>query len=252
MISIKTEKEIEIMEEGGKVLAKIMKELKKSVRPGMKTLDLEKIAQSLIKKARARCSFKGYREGNQPKYPACLCTSINEEIVHVPPSNRILKEGDVLKLDLGIFWKGYHLDKAITISVGKKISPEIKNLISVTKKALDLAIKKLKPGISLREIGEVIQNFVEKKGMNVIRELCGHGIGRELHEDPKVLNFKGGRDEKIQEGMVLCVEPMVSLGDWHLEKTKDGFGYKTKDNSLTAHFEDTVAVTKRGPKILTR
>jgi methionyl aminopeptidase len=253
MISLKTKKEIEIMREGGKILAQIMEKLKKKVKPGVKTKDLGKIAREEIKKVGAKCSFLGYRASKKERpYPACLCTSINEELVHVPPSDRVLKEGDILKLDLGIFWKGYHLDIAITVGVGK-ISFEAQRLIRVTKKALKLAIKKAKPGNTFGDIGNTIQRYIESQGFNVIRDLCGHGIGRKLHEEPKILNYgKRHTGEKIKEGMVFCIEPMVSIGDWHLTKTKDGFGYKTKDNSLCAHFEHTVAITKKGAEILTK
>jgi methionyl aminopeptidase len=254
MIEIKTPQEIEIMAEGGRILAKIMKELGKRVRPGITTMELEKLAESLILKAGGKCSFKGYKskdgESVRP-YSFCLCTSVNEEIVHVPPSNRVLKEGDVLKLDLGIFYKGFHTDMAITVPVGK-VSFEAQRLIRVTKKALKLAIKKVRPGNTFGDIGNTIQRYVESQGFNVVRELCGHGIGRELHEEPQILNYgKRKTGEKIKEGMVFCIEPMVTTGDWHLKRTKDGFGYQTVDGSLTAHFEHTVAVTKNGCKILT-
>jgi methionyl aminopeptidase len=254
MIEIKTPQEIEIMAEGGRILAKIMKELEKRVRPGITTMELEKLAESLILKFGGKCSFKGYKskdgESVRP-YPFCLCTSVNEEIVHVPPSNRVLKEGDVLKLDLGIFYKGFHTDMAITIPVGK-VSFEAQRLIRATKKALKLAIKKTRPGNTFGDIGNTIQRYIESQGFNVVRELCGHGIGRELHEEPKILNYgKRKTGEKIKEGMVFCIEPMVTAGDWHLKRTKDGFGYQTVDGSLTAHFEHTVAVTKNGCKILT-
>lgn len=252
MIRLKTEKEIEIMAEGGKILARIMRRLEREISPGISTLKLEKLAESLILENGAKCAFKGYKsEKYKIPYPACLCTSINEEIVHVPPSDRILKEGDILKLDLGILWKGFNLDMAMTFGVGK-ISPLAKKLIKVTQKALDLGIKKAKIGNSTKDIGETIQKFVESHGFSVIRELCGHGIGRDLHEDPKILNYGEKEGEILKEGMVICIEPMVALGDWRLEKTKDGFGYKTKDNSLTAHFEHTIAITKKGPRILTK
>jgi len=252
MIPLKTEKEIEIMREGGRILAEIMEKLKKSIRPGIKTKDLEKIAIEEIKRFKAKPAFLGYRASKSEKpFPSCLCTSVNEELVHVPPSNRILKEGDLLKLDLGILWKGYYSDMAITVGVGK-ISFLAQRLIRVTKKALKLAIKKAKVGNTFGDIGNTIQRYVESQGFNVIRDLCGHGIGKKLHEEPRVLNYgKRKTGEKIKVGMVFCIEPMVSAGDFKLEKTKDGFGYKTKDNSLCAHFEHTVAVTKNGPQILT-
>jgi methionyl aminopeptidase len=254
MIKIKTSEEIEIMAEGGKILAKIMKELEKNVKPGIKTKELERLAQSLILKSGGKCSFKGYKDSkgySAIPYPACLCTSINEEIVHCPPSERILKEGDIISLDLGIFYKGYHTDMAVTLPVGK-VSPQTQRLIQVTKKALELAIKKVKPGNTFGDISNTIQKYVESQGFNVIRDLCGHGIGKELHEDPQILNYgKKHSGEKIKEGMVFCIEPMVSVGDWHIKRKKDDFGYQTVDDSLSAHFEQTVAAVKNGYRILT-
>jgi len=254
MIEIKTAQEIEIMAEGGRILAKIMKKLEKRVKPGITTMELEKLAEGLILKSGGKCSFKGYKSKNGDNvrsYPFCLCTSINEEIVHVPPSGRILKEGDVLKIDLGIFYKGFHCDMAITLPVGK-VSFEAQRLIRATKKSLKLAIKKVKAGNTFGDVGNTIQRYIESQGFNVVRELCGHGIGRELHEEPQILNYgKRKTGEKIKEGMVFCIEPMVTAGDWHLKRTKDGFGYQTVDGSLTAHFEHTIAVTKNGCKVLT-
>lgn len=235
------------MAEGGKILAKIMKELEKKVRPGITTKELDKVAKELILKSKAKCSFLGYEN-----FPACLCASINEEIVHVTPSERKLKEGDIISLDLGIFWKGYHLDMAITLPVGK-VSFEAQRLIRVTKKALKLAIKKTRPGNTFGDIGNTIQRYVESQGFNVVRDLCGHGIGKELHEEPKVLNYgKRHQGEKLKEGMVFCIEPMVTMGDFKIKKTKDGYGFQTKDGSLSCHFEKTVAVTKEGCEILTK
>lgn len=246
MIPLKTAKEIEIMREGGRVLASILEKISKKVAPGISTLELELLAQKLTKEAKARCAFLGYQN-----YPSCLCTSLNEEIVHVPPSSRILKEGDVLKIDFGIIWKGYYLDMAITVGVGK-ISFEAQRLIRVTKKALKLAIKKVRPGNTVGDIGNTIERYVKSQGFSIIEDLCGHGIGKKLHEEPQILNFgKRGKGELLKEGMVFCIEPMVALGKGKIEKTKDGFGYKTADNSLSAHFEHTVAVTKNGAEVLT-
>lgn len=254
MITIKTAEEIEIMAEGGQILAKIIKELEKEVQPGIATRDLDRLAESLIsssseslaKEDKIKCSFKDYQG-----FPACLCTSINEEIVHSMPSGRILKQGDLIKLDLGIFYKGYHSDMAITVPVGK-VSFEAKRLIWVTKKALKRGIKKIKPGKTFGDIGNTIQRYVESQGFNVVRDLCGHGIGRELHEDPQILNYGKRRSgPEIKEGMVFCLEPMVTAGDWKIKKSKDGYGYQTADSSLSAHFEHTVSITKNGVKVLT-
>ena len=246
MISIKTPEEIEIMAEGGKILAKIMKELEKQVKPGIATKELDRIAETLIFKYGSRCSFKGYQN-----YPSCLCTSVNEEIVHAVPSDKIIKEGDIISLDLGIFYKGFHTDMALTLPVGK-ISPEAQRLIRVTKKALKRGIKKVRPGNTFGDIGNTIQRYVESQKFNVVRDLCGHGIGKEIHEDPKILNY-GNRHSgsEIKEGMVFCIEPMVTAGDWKLKKTKDGFGFETEDGSLSAHFEHTIAVTKESCRVLT-
>jgi len=258
MITIKTPEEIEIMAESGKVLAKIMRELEKKVGPGVTTKELDRVAETLILKSGGKCSFKGYRG-----FPACLCASINEEIVHGVPSNRTIVGGDIISLDLGVLYKGFHADMAITLPVGK-ISSEIERLIKVTKKTLEIGIGKVKPGNYIGDISRAIQKYVEKEGFNVVRELCGHGIGRKIHEDPQILNsvsldkttvdkvkFIEDGKIKIKEGMVLCLEPMVTIGDWRIKESEDGFGFETKDGSLSCHFEHTVAVLKDGAKILT-
>jgi len=246
MITIKTKEEIEIMREGGKILASIIKELEKKVKPGITTAELNRVAETLVLKSGGKCSFKGY-EG----YPACLCTSINEEIVHIVPSQRTLKEGDIISLDLGIFYKGYHIDMAVTLPVGK-IAPETARLIRVTKKALKRGIKKARPGNTFGDIGNTIQRFVESQGFNVVRDLCGHGIGQELHEEPQILNCgKRRTGEEIKTGMCFCLEPMVTVGDYQIKKSKDNYGFETQDGSLSCHFEHTVVVTKNGAKILT-
>lgn len=255
MISIKTEKEIQTMKEGGRILAKIMKELEKEVKPGVSTKYLDKVAQDLVFKYGAKPSFKGYRDtsGEPSKpFPTTLCVSVNEELVHCIPSDRRLKNGDIVSLDSGILYKGFHTDMAITIPVGGKIDPEVARLIKVTKKALKRGIKKVRHGNTFGDISNTIQRYVESQGFNVVRDLCGHGIGKELHEDPQIMNYgKRKSGPEIKEGMVFCIEPMVTIGDWKLEKKKDGFGIETKDGSLSAHFEHTVAVTKKGPEILT-
>lgn len=252
MISIKTPEEITIMAEGGKILAKIMAEIGRKVKAGIKTRELDRLAESLILKSGGKCSFKGH-EG----YPFCLCTSINEEIVHALPSDRILKGEDIISLDLGIIYKGFHTDMAVTLPVTRpsrveKIDPETQRLIRVTKKSLKRGIKKVHPGNTFGDIGNTIQRYVEGQGFNVVRDLCGHGIGRELHEDPQILNYgKRHTGPEIKEGMVFCIEPMVTMGDWRIKKTKDGFGYQTEDGSLSAHFEHMMAVTQNGCQILT-
>ena len=246
MITIKTPEEIKIMTEGGKILAKIMKELEKKVSPGITTKELNRAAQALILKSGGKPSFKGYQG-----FPTALCTSINEEIVHCAPSRRILKEGDIISLDLGMKYKGFHTDMAVTAPVGK-ILPGTQRLIRVTKKALKRGIKKARIGNTFGDIGNTIQRYVESQGFNVIRELCGHGIGKEIHEEPQVLNYgKRRTGPEIKEGMTFCIEPMVIVGDWKIKKSKDGYSFETANGSLSCHFEHTVAVTKNGCQILT-
>lgn len=264
MIFLKTKEEIDIMREGGKILASIVEKLKEQVQPGITTNDLDRAAQALVLKYKAEPAFKGH-EG----FPAALCTSVNNVIVHAVPSAYQLKEGDILSLDLGIKYKGFFTDMAITLPVlaygvdrglppasyrgQPPVDSEILRLIRVTKKALKYGIKKARAGNTFEDIGNTIQRYVESQGFNVVRELCGHGIGRELHEDPKVPNYgKRHKGEKIKEGMVFCLEPMVTVGDWHLKKSPDGFGFETKDGSLSCHFEHTVAITKSGCQVLTQ
>ncbi len=246
MILIKTKEEIKIMAEGGSILAKIMRDLEGKVKPGITTKELDRLSESLILKSGGKCSFKGY-EG----YPNCLCTSINEEVVHAAPSNRTLKEGDIISLDLGMLYKGFHSDMAVTLAVGK-VNSDVLRLIRVTKKAFKRGLKKVRPGNTFGDIGNTIQRYVESQGFSVIRDLCGHGIGREIHEEPQILNYgrrKSGPE--IKQGMVFCIEPMVAMGDWKIKKSFDGYGYQTADGSLSCHFEHMVVATEKGCKILT-
>jgi methionyl aminopeptidase len=246
MIKIKTEQEILIMKESGKILASVLKELEKMAKPGVTTLELDRAAEALILAKKAKPAFKKY-DG----FPYSLCASVNENIVHGFPSSYKLKEGDIIGLDLGVVYKGYYSDMAVTIPIGK-VSFEAKRLLNVAKKSLRLAIKKAKVGNTTGDIGNTVQRFVEDQGFAVIRDLCGHGIGKDLHEDPKIPNYgKRGGGEDLMEGMVICIEPMVSAGDYNLKKSADGYGYASKDNSLTAHFEHTILITQKGPVVLT-
>ena len=234
------------MRESGKILARIMKELEEMVRPGITTKYLDKVAESLILKCGAKPSFKNY-EG----FPATICSCINEEIVHCIPCDRKLKQGDIFSIDMGVLYKGYHSDMAVTVPVGK-ISPEAQRLIRITKKALKRGIKKVRPGNTFGDIGNTIQRYVEGQGYGIVRDLCGHGIGKEVHQEPQVPNYgKRKTGPEIKQGMTFCIEPMVTVGDWRLKKAKDGYGFQTRDNSLCAHFEHTLAVTQNGCKILT-
>ncbi len=246
MIPIKTPEEIKIMAEAGKILAKIIKQLMKMIEPGITTKELNRVAEALILNYNAQPAFKGY-EG----FPSCLCTSINEVIVHGVPSNYKLKPGDIISLDIGLIWQGFYSDMAVTVPVGK-CEPETLRLIRVTKKALKRGIKKARPGNTFGDIGNTIQRYVESQGFNVVRDLCGHGIGKELHEEPQILNFgKRHTGPKIKPGMVFCLEPMVTIGDYKLKKSDDGFGFETADGFLSAHFEHQMAVTETGVDILT-
>lgn len=247
MITIKTEKEIEIMKEGGKILAEVLAEVEKMAKPGIATIELDRATEALILKRGAKPAFKGYE-----KFPYSLCVSVNDVIVHGIPSNYKLKNGDIVGLDLGVLYKGYNTDMAITVAVGE-ISFEAKRLLSVAKKALKMGIVKARHGNTTGDIGNTIQRYVEGQGFGVVRNLCGHGIGREVHEDPQVPNY-GQRHKgvELKEGIVICIEPMVTMGDYHLKKAEDGYGFATKDGLLTAHFEHTIAITENGCEVLTK
>jgi len=250
MITLKTEKEIEIMREGGKILAGIMEQAKKMVVPGIATLEIDKACEDFILQSGCEGAFKNY-EG----FPTVSCCSVNDMVVHGVPNRQALKQGDLLCFDLGIKYKGYYLDSAFAMMVGKPETKdsEVIRLIKTTQKALKLAIAKAKPGNTFGDIGNIIQRFVEYQGFNVVRDLCGHGIGMDLHEDPKICNYgKRNSGPKIELGMVFCIEPMVTMGNWKLKKDNHGFGYRTADGSWACHFEHTIAITKNGAEILTK
>ncbi len=247
MISIKSAGDMAIMREGGKKLGSTMKQLQAMVRPGVSTKELDKAAADFILKSGAKVAFRGYQG-----FPGVICVSVNDEIVHVVPSGRILKEGDIVTLDIGCIWQGFYLDMARTMEVGET-TIEARHLIKTTKKALRLGIKKATIGNTVGDVGETIQRFVESQNYQVVRELCGHGIGKELHEDPKIANFGIRHEgEALKEGMVICIEPMVTQGHWKLRHMDDGHGFATEDGLLSCHFEDTIAITKKGPEVLTK
>ncbi len=246
MISIKSKEEIQIMAEGGKILATVLKEIEKMAQPGITTLELDRAAETLILQYRAKPAFKEY-EG----FPYSLCTSVNDVVVHGFPSDYELKNGDVVGLDLGVLWKGYNTDMAVTVAVGE-ISYEAKRLLMVTKKALKMGIKKARAGVTTGDIGNTIQRYAEAQGYGVVRDLCGHGIGKEIHEDPQVPNYgQRHKGTELKEGMVICIEPMLTVGSFMLKKASDGYGFATRDGSLSAHFEQTIAITKDGAIVLT-
>lgn len=243
---IKTPEEIKIMAEGGKILATVLKEIQKRAVAGVATLELDRAAEALILKHGAKPAFKGYQG-----FPYSLCTSVNEVIVHGFPSSYVLKDGDIVGLDLGVLWKGYNTDMAVTVAIGE-IPFEVKRLMNVTKTALKLGIKKARAGVTTGDIGNTIQRYVEDQGFGIVRDLQGHGIGKEVHEDPGVPNY-GQRHKgmELKEGMVICIEPMLTMGGHTIKKAQDGYGFATRDGSLSAHFEHTVAISKDGARVLT-
>ncbi|MDD5431920.1 MAG: type I methionyl aminopeptidase [Candidatus Omnitrophica bacterium] len=246
MIPLKSEFDLRMMKKSGEILSLVMEELKKFVKIGITTGQIDDLAQELIVKKGAKAAFKGYNG-----YPATVCTSINEEIVHGIPGPRVLLEGDILSLDLGVNLEGYFSDAAITIGIGRVGSKE-KKLIDVTKKALEIGIKEARVRNYLGDISYSIQNYVERNGFSVVRQFVGHGIGVKLHEDPEIPNFgRKGFGPQLKSGMVLAIEPMVNMGSWESEILENGWTAVTKDGSLSAHFEHTVAVTEDGPQILT-
>lgn len=235
------------MREGGRILAKILQELSFCVKVGMTGKELNRLAEKLAYKNNAKPSFLGYKG-----YPASLCVSVNNEIVHSLPKDIKFKEGDIVGLDFGILYKGMYTDMAATYPVGK-ISKKAEKLIFTTKKALELGEAQVKAGNYIGDISFAIQNYAEKRGFGVVRDLVGHGVGREVHEDPQVPNFgKKGRGIKLQKGMTLALEPMVNIGTWKIKLLSDNWTFATVDGSLSAHFEHTVAVTEEGCGVLTK
>jgi methionyl aminopeptidase len=246
MTIIKSAEEVAAMRKVGKIVAAVLERLKKEVKPGIKTKQLDAVALAELKKSKAKASFKGYRD-----YPANLCVSINDEVVHGIPGDRVLKEGDIVSLDFGACLDGFHGDAAITVGVGK-INPQAQELLDVTEAALMVGIRDARNGAHLGDVSAAIQEYIEAKGFAVIREYCGHGIGRNLHEDPNVPNFGSrGQGLILQEGMTLALEPMVTAGDWLTRLDDNKWTVHTVDNSLSAHFEHTIAIGNAEPEILT-
>jgi methionyl aminopeptidase len=246
MIPLKSKQDLEMIRQSGKILAKIMQKLREFIRAGISTQEIDQLAEELVRKENAIPAFKGYKG-----FPANICTSINEEIVHGIPGERRLENGDIISLDLGINYKGYFSDAAITLAVGR-VEPRIKKLIEVTKTALSEGIKQARIENHLSDISYAIQSYVEKNGFSVVREFVGHGIGLKLHEEPEIPNF--GRPQQgpiLKEGMVFAIEPMVNMGSWESKILDNGWTAVTKDGLASSHFEHTVAITENGPAILT-
>jgi methionyl aminopeptidase len=251
MIKLKNDYDIEMIAQSGRILAEVLEKICKKAQPDVSLKSLEYSARRLIKKAGAKPAFLGYQpeSGSRP-FPAALCLSINEQIVHGLPSAYKLRSGDLLKIDLGVNYRGYFSDAALTIGIGE-ISTSARKLIKTTQDALTAAIKTAQPGGHLGDIGAIIENTIVKNGFSVIKELTGHGVGFELHEDPTILNYgKKGEGMELKPGMVLAIEPMACLGSGKIIQRPDD-SFATADNSLSAHSEHTIAITKHGPRVLT-
>lgn len=251
MISLKSPREIEIMRRANVIVAEVLEELKRRVAPGVTTLELDAIAEEMTLNRKAIPAFKGYNVAGRV-YPRCLCASVNDEIVHGIPSNRPLREGDIVGLDYGVIYEGFYGDSAVTVAVGK-ISAAAKRLLEVTEASLYAGIDQLHEGKRLGDLGSVVQKIAEDAGYSVVRAFVGHGIGKRLHEEPPVPNY-GEKDRglRLKEGMVLAVEPMVNVGGYEVEIKPDGWTAVTRDGSLAAHFEHSIAITKNGPYILSQ
>jgi methionyl aminopeptidase len=246
MIIIKNHDEIALMKKAGKIVGETLLLLEKEVKPGVTTAYLDRMAEEFITKHGAKPSFKGLYG-----FPSSLCISVNEQVIHGFPGAYVLKEGDIVSIDCGAFFDGFHGDAARTFPVGN-ISVEAQNLIDITKESFFQGIKFAKEGNKLTDISHEIQSYVEAAGFSVVRDFVGHGIGRKVHEEPNVPNFgKSGRGPKLLEGMVLAIEPMVNIGTYKVRTLRDGWTVVTADHSLSAHYENTVAILSDGPEILT-
>lgn len=247
MVMVKSDREIEQMRKAGRIVAQILQEMAEMVAPGITTLDIDRFAESRIKDLGAKPAFKGYHG-----FPGCVCLSVNEEVVHgIPSKKKVLKTGDIIGIDFGVIYDDWYGDSARTVAVGP-VKPEIQRLMDVTEESLRLGIAQARAGNRIFDIGYAIQNYVEKQGFSVVREFVGHGIGRALHEDPQVPNFgPKGKGMPLRTGMVLAIEPMINAGKPEVAVLSDGWTAVTRDRSISAHFEHTVAITDQGPQVLT-
>jgi methionyl aminopeptidase len=247
MIELKSTREIALMRQAGHILADVIERLRTSVKPGMSTLEIDEDVERFIRSSGARPAFKGYRG-----FPGTVCASINEEVVHgIPSAHRRVKDGDIVGLDLGCIVEGYYADCAVTLPIGE-VPSRVRELLEVTRQSLEMGIVECRPGRRLSDVSHAIQSHVEQHGFAVVRAFVGHGIGRALHEEPQVPNFGDpGRGPQLKPGMVLAIEPMVTMGSWEVRILDDGWTAVTRDGSLAAHFEHTIAVTEAGPEVLT-
>jgi methionyl aminopeptidase len=248
MINLKSPREIERMKGASRIVAEILLELRQIVRDGITTAEIDRLAEDMTLKRNAKPAFKGYRG-----FPASICISINEEVVHgIPSTKRVVKNGDVVGLDFGVIFDGFFGDSAVTVAIGE-IPPEVQNLLTVTERALYAAIEASIPGNYISDVSAAVQRVADEHHFGIVREFCGHGIGRALHEDPPVLNYvQSGKGPKVKPGLVIAIEPMINLGTEKVKVLEDGWTVVTLDGRPSAHFEHTIAITPDGPEILTR
>ena len=254
MIVYKSPEDLDRMRRAGRIVAGTIDRVLEAVRPEVSTAELDAVAEAYIRDQGATPSFKGYGgNGGRVPFPASICTSINEEIVHgIPSRERTVAEGDLLKLDFGAIWEGFHGDSAVTVIVGDPPSDEADKLVRVTQEALEAGIEQIRPGGRLSDIGAAVEQVARGAGFEVVREYVGHGIGRSLHEEPQIPNYgRPGRGPLLKPGLVVAVEPMVNEGGWETAVLPDGWTVVTEDGSLSAHFEHTIAVTEDGHEVLT-
>lgn len=251
MILIKSKREIEYIRESCRIVAETLQLLKSNIRLGITTLELDKIAEDYIRSNNALPAFKGYSQGGAPGFPGSVCSSVDDEVVHGIPSSRVLKDGEIVSLDIGVLKDGYFGDAALTVAVGN-ISDEKKKLMEVTERSLQLGIEQAVAGNRVHDISNAVQVYVEANGFSIVRDLCGHGVGKFLHEDPSIPNFgRKGTGPKLKNGMTLAIEPMVNAGKYDVITAKDGWTILTADGSTSAHFEHTILINNNLPEILT-
>ena len=251
MILIKSKKEVDYIKESCRIVAETLQLLKSNVKPGITTLELDKITEDYIRSNNAVPAFKGYSQGSAPGFPGSVCSSVDDEVVHGIPSSRILKDGEIVSLDIGVLKNGFFGDAALTVAVGN-ISDEKKKLMDVTERSLQLGIEQAVAGNKVHDISNAVQVYVESNGFSIVRDLCGHGVGKFLHEDPSIPNFgRKGTGPKLKNGMTLAIEPMVNAGKYDVITAKDGWTIITADGSTSAHFEHTILINNNSPEILT-
>ncbi|MFI5236829.1 MAG: type I methionyl aminopeptidase [Ignavibacteriales bacterium] len=251
MIYIKTQKEIDFIRESCRIVAETLRLVKSNVKVGITTLELDQIAEDYIKSNNAIPAFKGYSQGGLPGFPGSVCTSVNDAVVHGIPGQVKLEDGDIISLDVGVLKNNYYGDAATSVAVGK-ISDEKRKLLEVTERSLQLGIEQARSGNKVHDISAAVQEYVEQNGFSIVRDLCGHGVGKFLHEDPAIPNFgRRGTGPKLKKGMTLAIEPMVNTGGYEVSTSTDGWTVITADGSPSAHFEHTILILDNSPEILT-